>query len=246
MSEPQPGEWPSYSARHEDDDPDEVISDPPRRQPGTVRTWVLVTHLTIIGLTMGYVLGRPDPPAWLVVIGLIAAIVAAALLIGLWVPAPGRTPGTYKKSKGQAPLLYALLAVFVVAPPFMLSVSLSELYALTVLRPTEATVLTAERAWPSSAGYTREATIDLGDGRPHRVRLYSPERDLNERVTVYADPTGIAAPRGTPPGLNDVTGPAIPGLPGLIFGWYVVIRHLRRTRPATAGRPDNAARPDNA
>ncbi|OYO13225.1 hypothetical protein CGZ98_06035 [Enemella evansiae] len=101
MSEPQPGEWPSYSARHEDDDPDEVISDPPRRQPGTVRTWVLVTHLTIIGLTMGYVLGRPDPPAWLVVIGLIAAIVAATLLIGLWVPAPGRTPGTYKKSKDR-------------------------------------------------------------------------------------------------------------------------------------------------
>ncbi|OYO08526.1 hypothetical protein BI335_19705 [Enemella evansiae] len=30
------------------------------------------------------------------------------------------------------------------------------------------------------------------------------------------------------------------GLPGVVFGWYVVIRHLSRTRPAAAARPDNA------
>ncbi|PFG67873.1 hypothetical protein B0O41_2695 [Propionibacteriaceae bacterium ES.041] len=231
MSEPQPGEWPAYSAYRADDRSEDVVSDPPRRKPGSVLAWILLFHLTIIGWTVGYLRGAPGMPIWLLVIGLIATVAAALCLDSLWVPRSGRVRGTIKRSKGSKSFGAAALMVMVLAPPAMLSMCLSSLYTLTVMRPTEATVLSAERVKSGKYNYTWQATVDLGDGRPHQVRLGSSRPELNERVTVRTDPPGFAAPRGNTEGPIDVAGPVVLGLPGLIFGWYVVIRHLRRTRP---------------
>lgn len=238
MSESRPGEWPTYSAYRQDDGSDEVISDPPRRKPGTVLAWILLFHLTIIGWTVGYLRGAPGLPIWLLVIGLIATVAAALCLDSLWVPRSGRVRGTIKKSKGSKSFGAAALMVMVLAPPAMVSMGLSSLYTLTVMRPTEATVVSAERVKSGKYNYVWQATVDLGDGRPHQVRLGSSRPDLNERVTVRTDPAGFAAPRGNTERPIDVAGPAVLGLPGLIFGWYVVIRHLRGTRPTAT--PDGA------
>ncbi|TDO93720.1 hypothetical protein C8D81_1511 [Enemella evansiae] len=229
MSEPQPGEWPTYSAYRQDDGSDEVISDPPRRRPVTVLAWILLFHLTIIGWTLGYLVGTPQIPLWVVLIGMAASVAIAVCSYSLWTP-PTPRAGESELARSARPLAPAAAFILAVLTPAMLSIGISNLYVLTMMRPTEATVLSAERVPSGRHSSVWQATVDLGDGRPQQVRAGSTLRKLDERIPVWVDPTGFAAPRGSATRPFDVAGPLMLGLPGAGLGYYGVIRHLRRTR----------------